>query len=111
MTVGLSKELMDAGPGGSGFSFVDLTADRAGVLFALRATSSFDSAIAVQRRLAHGRNVDVAEFMPPIEGLPEGMTDQEFQVVYGGLGGQRTGEVVQEIRQRLRKCQLLQPEE
>ena len=32
MTVGLLKELADATPGGSGFSFGDLVADRAGSL-------------------------------------------------------------------------------
>ena len=52
MTVGITKEMMDATPGGSGFSFVDLTADRAGTLFAVAATSNAESARNLQLRIS-----------------------------------------------------------
>ena len=66
MTVGIGKEMMDATPGGSGFSFVDLAADRAGVLFASAATNSSDSARALQMQVRRGLNT--ADYCPDIEG-------------------------------------------
>lgn len=52
MAVGLIKEIMDATPGGSGFSFADLAADRAGNLFALAAIRDEESARAMQQRFS-----------------------------------------------------------
>jgi uncharacterized protein YfiM (DUF2279 family) len=107
MTVGIGKEMMDATPGGSGFSFVDLTADRAGTLFARTATSSADSARALQIRI---RRLSSADFCPDIEGLPEGLPRDEFQTEYGGLGGAKTREIVEEIQRRLLTCKGLSQE-
>ena len=72
MTVGISKELMDATPGGTGFSFVDLTADRAGALFADAATRNAESAQAMQSRIRNG--VEVADICPDVRDLPEGLS-------------------------------------
>ena len=102
MTVGIAKELMDATPGGTGFSFVDLTADRAGTLFAEAATRSPEAARAMQSRVRNG--VKIADFCPEVVGLPEGLSRDEFQADYGGLGGAGTREVVEEIRRRLDTC-------
>ncbi len=106
MTVGIGKEMMDATPGGSGFSFVDLTADRAGTLFAGAATNSTESARAVQMQIRRG--VSSADYCPEIEGLPEGLTRDEFQTEYGGLGGAKTGQIVKVIQSRLSACKGLQ---
>jgi uncharacterized protein YfiM (DUF2279 family) len=105
MTVGIGKEMMDATPGGSGFSFVDLTADRAGTLFAAAATSSPDSARAMQERIRRG--VISGDFCPEIDGLPEGLSRDEFQSEYGGLGGVKTKKIVEEIQGRLSRCKGL----
>ena len=85
MIVGITKELMDATEGGSGFSFVDLMADRAGNLFTAAATRNAASARAMQRRIRNG--VRMAEFFPDIGGLPEGISRDDFHTTYGGLGG------------------------
>ena len=53
MAVGIAKEMMDSA-GGSGFSFIDLTADRAGTLFCIAATRDEDSARAMQRMIRNG---------------------------------------------------------
>ena len=102
MTVGISKELMDATPGGTGFSFVDLTADRAGALFADAATRNAESAQAMQSRIRNG--VEVADICPDVRDLPEGLSRDEFHAEYGGLGGPGTRRVVEEIRRRLATC-------
>ena len=99
------KEMMDATPGGSGFSFVDLTADRAGTLFAQAATATPESATDMQLRIRRGLSSE--DFCPDISGLPEGISRDDFQTQYGGLGGEETGKIVEEIQRRLAQCQAL----
>ena len=106
MTVGIAKELMDATPGGTGFSFVDLTADRAGNLFAVAATRNAESARAMQSRIRNG--MGTADLCPDVRNLPEGISRDDFQAEYGGLGGAETRRVVEEIRRRLATCEGLQ---
>lgn len=103
--VGVMKELMDSNPGGSGFSFVDLVADRAGVLFAEAATKDRASALKVQSAIRSGLSAE--DFCPPIIGLPEGIPRDEFQSTYGGLGGERTSQIVDDIKHRLYGCRGL----
>ncbi len=104
MTVGIAKEMMDSA-GGSGFSFVDLTADRAGTLFTVAATRNEESARAMQARIRNG--VVIADFVPNPLDLPEGIGNDDFQVEYGGLGGEGTKKIVEEIRRRLDACEGL----
>ena len=105
MDVGITKELMDATAGGSGFSFVDLTADQAGTLFAGVATRDLQSARDLQQKICRGIEID--EIFPEITGLPEGIYRDEFQAKYGGLGGVETTKILKEIRHRLVGCQIL----
>jgi hypothetical protein len=98
-TVGLAKELKDSTPSGSGFSFADLAANRAGILFALAATRDAESARAIQRRVVSGLSSD--DYCPQIEDLPEGLSSEQYQAEYGGLGGQRTREILAAIDQRM----------
>jgi len=104
MTVGIAKEMMDSA-GGSGFSFVDLTADRAGTLFTVAATRNEESARAMQARIRNG--AVIADFVPNLLDLPEGISNDDFQVEYGGLGGEGTKKIVEEIRRRLDACEGL----
>ncbi len=99
---GLLKEELDAGGGGSGFSFADLLADRAGTTFAACATRDQAAALAMQNRLAGGFRVD--EFFPPAEDLAEGIPDAELQRQYGGVGGEAYREMVEEIERRVAQC-------
>ena len=105
IAVGLTKELMDATPGGTGFSFPDLTADAAGNRFALAATRDKASAVSARERILAG--VRIADFFPEVGDLPEGLTREAFQKDYGGLGGDGTRRVVDEIRRRLAACPAL----
>jgi hypothetical protein len=99
LTVGLTKELKDSTPGGSGFSFVDMLANKAGIRFALVATHNETSAREVQLRIAQG--VDIEDFMPEIDGLPEGIPRDDFQSQYGGLGGAESRRLLTEIDKRI----------
>ncbi len=102
---GLLKEELDAGEGGSGFSFADLLADRAGTLIALAATRDEPSARRMQDRLAGGFRID--EIFPPAADLPRGISDRELEAEYGGVGGEKYNQVIREIQRRLSECEAL----
>jgi hypothetical protein len=103
--VGLLKEELDVGEGGSGFSFSDLMADRAGTLFSVAATRDDQAAITMQTRLSRGFDVD--DFFPPAADLPEGIPDEELRARYGGVGGAGYKQIEQEIERRLSACRGL----
>jgi hypothetical protein len=99
---GLLKEELDADTGGSGFSFSDLLADRAGTTFALQAIRDETAARAMQDRLAGGFRVD--EFFPPAADLPEGIPDAQLRAHYGGVGGTAYRRLIEEIERRIAGC-------
>lgn len=101
--IGLYKELKDA-QGGSGFSFTDLAADRAGTLLGERAVASGSSARLMQRHLADGP-VE-ADFMPPARDLPEGLSEAEFKRRFGGADSASYRELAQQIERRLQGLAL-----
>jgi hypothetical protein len=103
--VGLLKEELDAGYGGSGFSFADLAADRAGTLFAMAATRNRESACAMQERLASKLAID--DVFPPVDDLPEGVSDRDLESIYGGVGGRSYQGMMDRIEKRLAGCRLL----
>ena len=94
--VGLSKEIDDT-DGGSGFSFTDLAADRAGVRFAEALAGA--EAGSSQALLAHGGGED--DYMPPVSGLPEFMGADRFAREYGSVGSPAYDKVVAEIERRI----------
>ena len=102
---GLMKEQMDALGRGSGFSFGDLAADRAGVRFAEAATHSEKSARATQARLQKGYSS--AEFFPVSVHFPENLTVEEFRRNYDAVGSQKFRAQEQEIEQELDSCAAL----
>ena len=103
---GLLKEELDADIGGSGFSFSDLLADRAGTAFALVATRDEQAARAMQDRLGRGFQID--ELFPPAADLPEGIPDAELQSHYGGVGGELYRHLTEEIERRVSGCAAYQ---
>jgi hypothetical protein len=104
---GLMKEQLDALTQGSGFSFGDLAADRAGVRFAAAATHSPAAAEAMQARLRGGFTVD--DFFPPTADLPEDLTVEQFRRDYGSVGSPRYREMTAAIEARLDRCPGLAP--
>ena len=103
---GLFKEERDSA-GGSGFSFGDLLADRAGTTFARVATRDEVAAVAMQARLARGFAVE--DFFPPAGDLPEGITDEELLERYGGVGGPAYRRVADDIERRVAACAAYLP--
>ena len=103
---GLLKEELDADVGGSGFSFADLLADRAGTMFAIRATHDEASARAMQERIGSCFRVD--DFFPLAADLPEGIPDVELQTYYGGVGGEIYSRFIEDIERRLAACAAYQ---
>jgi hypothetical protein len=106
LTVGLLKEMKDSTEGGSGFSFVDMAANKAGIRFAVRATQDAPSARSMQMRILNGANR--YQFMPDIGGLPEGIPGDQFRAIYGGMGGLETLRILNDIDQRIRASDGLQ---
>jgi hypothetical protein len=106
LTVGLAKETADSLPGGSGFSFVDMAANQAGIRLAVLATQDPKSARRLQLRLAAGETR--YRLVPEITGLPEGLAWADFQAEYGGLGGGKSKEIFAEIGRRIDACDGLQ---
>lgn len=101
--IGNLKEILDADSGGSGFSFADLTADRAGILFAER-LSSIDA-----RRLAQFDSDEMEmAMMPMVHDLPEGLTEQQVIEHLGGYQGAGFKALEQEIALRLEQLALYQ---
>lgn len=80
--VGEEKELSDA-IGGSGFSFIDLAADKAGTRFGEMATSSPESARRIQKAMSQVKNY--TDFMPDPRDLPEKMSEADFKSRFGSI--------------------------
>lgn len=99
LAVGLSKEVMDSTPGGSGFSFVDMAANTAGIRLAAEATRDSESAHLLQSRILRG--VKVSDLFPSIVGLPEQITRDRLQADFGGIGGDETRRLLEEIDRRI----------
>ena len=78
--IGELKEFLDSNPGGSGFSFADLMADRAGTRFAKLATESETSALNLQNTVVN--SLEQNDFMPLIQGIPEGISADLFNENY-----------------------------
>jgi hypothetical protein len=92
--LGIAKEIKDA-HGESGFSFVDLSADMAGVAFA---THVRDGKIPLDK-LADSFNI--RDYMPDIKDLPEGISWKDFIDDYGSLSDNRYQKIRAEIQKRI----------
>ncbi len=99
-TFGELKELLDANTGGSGFSFADLMADRAGTQFAVLATLNEHSAINIQQFIAGSENKNF-KLLPTLIDLPEGLNEQYFEDVYQNINSQRYKNMVEIIDTKL----------
>lgn len=102
---GLMKEQLDTLTRGSGFSFGDLVADRAGVRFAFAATHSNGAARAMQARLRSG--FSSKEFFPLEVQFPENLSIEEFKRNFGRVGSERYKSMASEIEASLDRCSAL----
>lgn len=96
--VGLYKETEDA-RGGSGFSFADLAADRAGTRFGALAVGPAAAQQQLQRRLAAG--LTDQDLLPAVRDLPEMLQESEFKRRYGSTETAVYKRMVQDIDRRI----------
>jgi hypothetical protein len=106
-TVGEAKELLDSTGGGSGFSFVDLLADRAGIRFARIATKDVTSAQAIQQFFMVQDRVELDVF-PSKARLPEGIPQAMFEEKFKSVNSTDYQQMVNEIDRRLNVLPLYQ---
>lgn len=95
--LGELKELFDSRPEGSGFSFDDLAANRAGIAFASRLMASPPEAWPVLLAALDGE----AAVLPPLDGLPSGLSAEEFEAQFGDVKSAAFAAVIAEIDRRI----------
>lgn len=100
--IGLYKEVRDS-ERGSGFSFTDIAADRAGTRFGDLAGNPRRAA-RLQQALADG--LGEADLMPPARDLPEHMTAAEFKRRFGGVDSPDYARMMAEIEARIARLPL-----
>lgn len=105
--LGLLKELDDSRLGGSGFSFVDLAADRAGIRFAALAAGDAAQAERIQALLTDETTEDA--LLPDFTDLPEFFDDESFQQTFGAADSDAYQAVITSIESRLDASPLYQP--
>jgi hypothetical protein len=99
--IGVFKEVNDS-RSGSGFSFPDLLADRAGVSFAEVALG--DKAAQLQEYMS--TRTSEAGYMPGFSQLPEGLMELEFKARYEDLDSATYALVDDEIERRIGRCNI-----
>jgi hypothetical protein len=101
-TIGVLKEVADRSTAGSGFSFDDIAADRAGTRLGQRAVQD---PIAFQQRMRAVRQD--SDVMPPIDGLPSFLDDVQFRQQIGSESSERYRALIQLIEQRVAAVPVL----
>lgn len=96
--LGEDKELADAEKG-SGFSFIDLTADRAGTRFGQLATGTPKQARELQRIMS--RTQDYTAIIPDIQGLPEQLDEPAFKARFNNTDSTLYRSMIAEIDERI----------
>ena len=99
--VGMEKELSDS-RGGSGFSFVDLVANRAGIQLAITSTVFPEEARLIQARMS--RIKKDTDIMPFTAGLPEGLSEREFIRRFENIESKSFLLISQTIDDRIDRC-------
>jgi hypothetical protein len=103
--IGVYKEIEDSRRG-SGFSFNDIGADRAGTRFGEEASRSAERARRLALAVAAG--VTESDFMPDVADLPEFLPEAEFVRRFGGLDGPGYKRMMTRIEARVAALPLLQ---
>ncbi|WAR45805.1 hypothetical protein [Methylomonas rapida] len=103
--LGVDKELGDAEQG-SGFSFIDLAADRAGTRFGQLAIASPKQARELQRFMSEAQ--DYTMIIPDIKGLPEQMDEPTFKTRFGDTSSELYRNMIAEIDDRINALTLYQ---
>ena len=98
--IGEYKEFLDTNKGGSGFSFADLLADRAGTRLAMIVSKSAEHGKQAQRILS---SITDKQLLPSIKGLEEGINEDAFDKNYRSVQSNRYQNALNNIDNRLKK--------
>ncbi len=104
LSIGELKEISDMESGGSGFSFADLAADRAGIQFITMATDNNGGAEHLQTFLARAESEQ--GFFPDIFGLEEQISLSKFDINYRDTDSEEYKIIIDEIDRRIRLLPL-----
>jgi hypothetical protein len=99
--LGIAKELADARPGGSGFSFSDVAVDLAGIRFARYLVEQSDN-------LARNANWSAQDFLPPLAGLRDGISLDVLLAEFGGPDDPRLQKEIDRLQQSVDSLQVYQ---
>lgn len=102
--IGLYKEIEDS-RSGSGFSFNDIAANRAGTRFTEKAMANQSSARQLQQQIL--LDLNDSDLMPPWKDLPEHLPEATFKLRFGGINTPAYQQVMQEIETRVSALPLL----
>jgi len=102
--LGVFKELDDSLSGGTGFSFADISVDRAGIKFGEFAVSSAENAITLQNYMS--KSFSESMIIVGSEDLPENMSEEGFFNQYGGVDEPAYNKVVEEIDARIERLPM-----
>ena len=95
--IGEFKELLDSLNGGSGFSFIDLAADRAGILFA-QVLYDYPEQL---HELVSQKPFEDRDILPLFSQLDEGLTHSSFKQKYTNTSSKKYKRLIQNIDARL----------
>jgi hypothetical protein len=101
--IGVYKEVADS-RGGSGFSFNDMAANRAGTRFGELA---LQQPLELQRRLLERPALADGDLLPALADLPEFMPEPEFRRRFGGVGAPAYEALLADIDRRIAALPLL----
>lgn len=102
--IGFYKELEDA-RSGSGYSFNDIAANRAGTSFAAKMMESQSSAQKIRTAILSG--IDDSDLMPYWADLPEHLNEKAFLAKFGGTHTAVYQELIHKIERRVSSLKLL----
>lgn len=103
-SIGEIKELIDSNAGGTGFSFADLVADKAGLTFAEYITNPANDLPKVVLKLAQAQSESI--FMLDIKQRPEGISEQEFVGQYKSINSPEYKKVIKQIGRQIQQLPL-----
>ncbi|WP_299084271.1 PHP domain-containing protein [uncultured Paraglaciecola sp.] len=106
LSIGELKEILDKGKGGTGFSFADLAADKAGLFFAKYSRQNEMLAKRVANVIS--TITDESAFFPLVHDLPEGLNEQNFSRVFGDLNSAEYAALELKIDQRIATALIYQ---
>lgn len=105
LSIGQLKEMMDS-DGGTGFSFVDMTANKAGMQLSNFATSNEENARFIQSKLK--QCVKESCYMPSTADMQEGLGIDTFEQKYNSVSDEKYQKIERAIDQRISSLSIYQ---